>query len=141
MLVRKQRVKKQLLTFNKEEIVFQLWIAGFRVSVTLDSWPNPLVLSGIKSNPEIYQISISNYFLAKHFCHLGKLPRDLLPLINLDWVYLSLKQVTLGNGNALFSLNITVSSSDTQVLLRSLQYWLTLSSETWPQYGRPDIIP
>lgn len=141
MLVRKQRVKKQLLTFNKEEIVFQLWIAGFRVSVTLDSWPNPLVLSGIKSNPEICQISISNYFLAKHFCHLGKLPRDLLPLINLDWVYLSLKQVTLGNGNALFSLNITVSSSDTQVLLRSLQYWLTLSSETWPQYGRPDIIP
>lgn len=72
-------------------------------------------------------------------CNLGKLPRDLLPLISLDWVYLSVQQVTLGN--ALFSLNITVSSSDTQVLLRSLQYWLTLSSETWPQYGRPAIIP
>ena len=139
MLVRKQRVKKQLLTFSKEEVVFQSWVAGFHVSVTLDSWPNPLVSTGIKSNPEICQISISNYFLATHFCHLGKLPRDLLPLISLDWVYLSVKQVTVGN--ALFSLNITVSSSDTQVLLRSLQYWLTLSSDTWPQYGRPAIIP
>lgn len=95
VLVRKQRMRKQLLTFNKEETALQQGTVGFHILVTSDSWSNPLVLSGIKSNPEICQISISNYFPVTHFCHLGKLPRDLLPLISSDWVYLSGKEVTL----------------------------------------------
>lgn len=89
VLVRKQRIREQLLAFNKEEIVFQQWITGFHILVISDSWPNPLVLSEIKSNPEICQISISNYFPVTPFCHLGKLPRDLLPLISSDQAYLS----------------------------------------------------
>lgn len=88
-LVRKQRIRKQLLTFNKEEIAFQQRIAGFHVLVTSDSWTNPLVLSGIKRNQETCQISISNYFSVTHFCHLGKLPRDPWLLISSDQAYLS----------------------------------------------------
>lgn len=37
VLARKQRIRKQLLTFNKEEIVFQQRTAGFHVLVTGDS--------------------------------------------------------------------------------------------------------
>lgn len=135
VLERKQRIGQQLLTFIKEEIVFQQWIAGLHILVASDAWPNPLVLSGIKCNPELCRISISNYFPVTHFGHLGELPRDLLPRISWDQASLSAKQAALGS--TLWSFNHTVSSSDTQILLWSLQDRLSRSSETWPKSARP----
>lgn len=134
------RIREQLVTFNKEKIVFQQWIVGIEGLVTRDSWPNPLVLSRIKGNSEICQVSISNYFLLTQFCLLQKLPRELLSPISPDLALLSIKQVPLGS--TLFGLGVTVSSFDTQVPVWSLQYWLTLSLESQLKCERPfNIIP
>lgn len=133
----KQRIKSSVYFQIKKRSYFVLWIViWFRsVSHSFDL-AKTLVLSGIKSNSEICQISLLQITLLKtHFCHLETSCGICSSLSSLDWVCLSSQTVTLSNASAI--LDIIVSSSDTGFSCVSLQHSLLCQLETWPQYGRP----